>query len=129
MLGVGSTAVAFGLIFGTVLPGTAALWPSRSAAALVAPWREPGTPIAVAGYSEPSLVFQLGTFTQLGDAAAAAALMGRQGKALALIAGDQEDAFRTAATAIGLHVQAEGTIRGFNISRGKWISLTLYRQL
>jgi 4-amino-4-deoxy-L-arabinose transferase-like glycosyltransferase len=128
MLGVGSAAVAFGLIFGTVLPGTVSLWPSRSAAALVAHWREPGAPVAVAGYSEPSLVFQLGTFTQLGDAAAAATLMGRHGKALALVAGDQKDAFRRAAAAIGVPVQEEGTIRGFNISRGRWTTLTLYRQ-
>jgi len=128
MLAVGSTAVAFGLIIGTVLPGIAALWPSRSAAALVALHREAGAPVIAAGYSEPSLIFQIGTGTMLGDGHAAAALLAGNKSALALVAGEEESGFRTAAAAAGIVVQAEGTIRGFNISRGKWLTLTLYRR-
>jgi hypothetical protein len=128
MLAVGSAAVAFGLIVGTVLPGITALWPSRSAAALVALHREAGAPVIAAGYSEPSLIFQIGTGTMLGDGRAAAALLAANKSALALVADEEEVGFRTAAAAAGIAVQAEGTIRGFNISRGKWLTLTLYRR-
>jgi 4-amino-4-deoxy-L-arabinose transferase-like glycosyltransferase len=125
---IGSAAIAFGLIFGTVLPGTAALWPSRAAADLVASRREAGEMVFSAGFSEPSLVFQTGTATGLGDGRAAADLLARDNRALALVAGDQETSFRDAAAGAGITVRADGTVRGFNISRGKWVTLTLYRR-
>lgn len=54
--------------FAEVLPATTPLWVSRSAAELVAPYRAdcPGA-ITALGYTEPSLVFLLGTDTVLAD--------------------------------------------------------------
>lgn len=66
----GALALALTLIlgFGHILPNLNPIWMSRTAHALIAPHRNlcPG-PVASIGYLEPSLVFLLGTNTQLLD--------------------------------------------------------------
>ena len=133
-LGLGSAAVAIiaGLLvtapaFALVLPRLGEIWLSRSAAALVATERLPGERVVATGYSEPSLVFLLGTDTGLmAPATAAEALV--QGKAkLALVADRQNDAFAAAIKTAGGEVRPFGAVRGFDYSNGRWITLRLYR--
>lgn len=128
----------FGLALGVLVlalgcfqlaPALERLWPSRAIAALVE--RSAGDcaslEIATAGYSEPSLVFLLGTKTQLTDAARAAALATRGDPcALALIEKREEPAFR-AALPPGGAAHEVGRVAGFNYSKGRFVEITLYR--
>ena len=112
--------------FGVVLPEMRGLWLSRLVAERVALLRPcPGSVLASGGYSEPSLVFMLGTATVLGDGEGAARhLRADPACALALIDREAEAAFRQALA--GLPVKALATVEGFNYSRGKRQTLTLY---
>jgi hypothetical protein len=82
--------------------------------------------VVVAGYSEPSLVFLLGTRTKLASAPAAAAILSKLPDTLALVS-DREDAtFRTALAQSGVSADALGTVSGLNYSNGRAVTLTLY---
>ena len=131
-LGSAGVALLVGLLvmapaFALVLPRLDAIWLSRSAAALVATERLPGERIVSTGYSEPSLVFLLGTDTGLvAPAAAAADLIDGKAK-LALVADRQDPDFAAALKAAGGAVRPFGAVRGFDYSNGRWITLRLYR--
>lgn len=82
-------------------------------------------PVALTGYSEPSLIFQLGTATELtdGEGAADAVSEGRP----AVVEGREEKPFRDAMTALGLTPHPVATIDGLNYSDGDQERLTIYR--
>jgi hypothetical protein len=82
-------------------------------------------PVAVTGYSEPSLIFQLGTATELtdGEGAAQAILEGRP----AVVEGREEKPFRAALAQQGLTPRPVAVIQGLNYSDGDQERLTLYR--
>jgi len=131
-LGGAGVALLVGLLvmapaFALVLPRLDAIWLSRSAAALVATERLPGEAIVSTGYSEPSLVFMLGTNTGLvAPGVAAADLIDGKAK-LALVADRQDPDFAAAVKAAGKAVRPFGAVRGFDYSNGHWITLRLYR--
>lgn len=82
-------------------------------------------PVAVTGYAEPSLIFQLGTTTQLtdGQGAADAIAEGRP----AIVEGREEKPFRAAMGELGLTPRAVTTVEGLNYSDGDRERLTIYR--
>jgi len=103
------------------------IWVSPRAAELVAHHVHPGDPPpTLAGYTEPSLVFLLGTETRLTNGGGAAEI-GVQAGGLALV----EDRERPAFLAHLAEVQGDAipvdSLDGFNYSRGKKVHLTLYR--
>jgi 4-amino-4-deoxy-L-arabinose transferase-like glycosyltransferase len=108
-----------------VLPGLDRLWLSRAASGLVA--RHPpgaGAPLVAVGYSEPSLVFLLGTDLRLAGPRGAAEALAGGGEALV---SEREDAvFREALGARGLHAQPVGSVPGLDYSNGQHMVLTLY---
>ena len=111
-----------------VLPGIEALWLSRSAERLVqknAPSARPT--VAASGYHEPSLVFILGRQTKLIAPEEIAKTLRGDASVLALIGADKERRFRAALAADAARLKALGTARGFNYSKGNWVTLTLYR--
>ena len=119
------------LLTGALAPDFTAIWPSREAAKMVARagldprgGRAPG-PVAVAGFAEPSLVFQLGTTTILGDAQDAVDAVA-EGRA-ALVEGREAKTFTAALKQSGLAAQAVDQIKGYNYSSGKPVTLTLWR--
>jgi hypothetical protein len=81
--------------------------------------------VAVTGYSEPSLVFLLGTATELtdGEQAAQAIVQGRP----AVVEAREEDAFRKTLTAEGLTPRPVAVVEGQNYSDGDRERLTIYR--
>jgi hypothetical protein len=85
------------------------------------------SPVAAAGFAEPSLVFLLGTATELTGGSGAADFLAAHADGLALVAADQEPTFRARAATLGLGVQLLETRHGYNYSRGRWIALALYR--
>lgn len=84
-------------------------------------------PVTVAGYAEPSLVFALGTKTELsdGNAAAKAIAEGRP----AIVESRQQDAFDAGMRDEGTKARLVGQVDGLNYSNGDETSLRLYRPL
>ena len=113
-----------------VLPRLTAPWVGPRVAALLAE-RAPGLPPAqfgVAGYHEPSQMFATGTGTVLlrNGTAAAAFLAEAPGRFAAV--GDRDlAAFQAEAQRLGLTTQEEGSVEGFNYTRGRHIVLRLFR--
>jgi 4-amino-4-deoxy-L-arabinose transferase-like glycosyltransferase len=108
-----------------VLPGLDRLWLSRAAAGLVA--RHPpaaGTLLVAVGYSEPSLVFLLGTSIRLTTPRAAAEALA--GGGTALVSSREDAMFRQALSARGLLAQPVGSVPGLDYSNGQRMVLTLY---
>jgi 4-amino-4-deoxy-L-arabinose transferase-like glycosyltransferase len=124
-MGLGATALALGLVFGFVGPALQPLWISRDLAHLIRSADPAGSaPVLLAGYSEPSAIFLLGTATRLGDGAAAAQALMTRAASIVAVSGDQESAFQAALS--GASVRTLGTVEGLNYSRGKKTTLTVY---
>jgi 4-amino-4-deoxy-L-arabinose transferase-like glycosyltransferase len=110
----------------SVLPGLERLWLSRGAAGLVAQHpREVGAPLIAIGYSEPSLVFMLGSEVRLTTPRGGAEALGSGGDAL--VSNREEQMFRQALSARGLVPHPLGSAPGFDYSNGQRMVLTLYR--
>ncbi len=128
--GLAAAAILYAGTYGVVLPAIDGVWISRQTAQAVAALRPcPTSVVASAGYSEPSLVFLLGTPTRLVNGAAAAQhLAADRACALALVEDREDAAFHAAADPVfgpaGPARLAE--IPGFNYNTGKRIHLTLY---
>jgi 4-amino-4-deoxy-L-arabinose transferase-like glycosyltransferase len=82
---------------------------------------------ASAGFQEPSLVFLLGTRTQLMDGAGAAEFLRQGGCRFALIEQRQERSFAQRAEATGVRYTAGPRIEGINVGAGRLVSITVYR--
>lgn len=124
---LGAAAVLAGIGYPALLERTDGLWVSRQAAQAVTQARRcPTTQVAAAGYSEPSLVFLVGTDTILGGAATAADHLRADPRcALALVEERELADFRTAlGTTAAVPITS---VEGFNYSRGKPVRLTLFR--
>jgi len=81
-------------------------------------------PVAVAGYAEPSLVFALGTATELADAQAAAEAIAENRPAV--VESRQDAAFRAALKAAGVEALQVGEVNGLDYSNGDHMSLRIY---
>ncbi|CAA7620216.1 Glycosyl transferase, family 39 [Magnetospirillum sp. LM-5] len=125
-LALGLTALAtYPVLFQGVLPSLDRMFLSRGAAQMVKLVGSDG-PVVSAGFSEPSLVFWLGTETKLADGSAAAAHLAANRRALAVVEDKQEAGFLGRAAELGLVIEEFGRIDGFNYSRGKRAALTVY---
>jgi 4-amino-4-deoxy-L-arabinose transferase-like glycosyltransferase len=82
-------------------------------------------PVAVTGYAEPSLIFQLGTTTALTDAAGAAQAVA-EGRT-AIVEAREEKPFQAALAKLGLTARPAATVEGLNYSDGDDERLTIYR--
>lgn len=115
-------------ILSVVLPRSDQLWVSREAAAMVARHVPGAGPVASVGYSEPSLVVLLGTATRLIAADQAAAELA-SGRIAAALVGDRDDeAFRRSLASRGAAARPVDKVAGFNYSRGRRVTLTLYER-
>lgn len=124
------TALILAPTLQSILPGMNSLWASRGAAQAVERYRashgDGYSIVAAAGYYEPSLVFLLGTETRLVSGEGAALHFREHRDALALVTAEKERAFVESAAALDIRPRAVETIRGFNYSKGRWVTLTLY---
>ena len=85
-----------------------------------------GLRVVSAGFSEPSLVFALGTETRLLDGVAAAGALAQGDAEIALVEMRQEAAFFQEAARLGITPTRKLTVSGLNYSRGDAVSLTAY---
>ena len=130
-LGLGVlTHIAFSA---AVLPRLSVLWVSaRAAEALAKDGLDPRNgvttgPVAVVGYAEPSLVFALGTGTEL-DSPADGADSVSDGQP-AIVEAREDAAFRAALAAEKASAIPVETIKGFDYSIGKPVALTIWKSL
>ncbi|HEX4184317.1 MAG TPA: glycosyltransferase family 39 protein [Stellaceae bacterium] len=109
-----------------VVPGLDLLWLSRTAATLVTRHlSRPGEAVLSVGYSEPSLVFLLGTATRLATAAPADRQLA--GAGMALVSDRADAAFRKSLATRGLNLSAIDRVTGLDYSGGGGrVILTLY---
>jgi 4-amino-4-deoxy-L-arabinose transferase-like glycosyltransferase len=125
--------IAHGLFWGALGPSLAPLWPSsQTIAALRRAGLDPRNgmtpgPVTVAGYREPSLIFALGTATELGDGQVAADAIA-DGRPVVVEAGEQ-DAFVQGLRANGDNAQMVGVVRGLDYSNGRPVTLRLFKAL
>ena len=119
--------LTFALVFQFVAPALDRLWLSREAARIVATYRPPAdAPVVAVGYSEPSLVFWLGTRTRSLSAEQAARYVTSARGAAALVSSDDDAAFRGALKALGWEARRIDLVTGLDYSNGRQTTLTLY---
>lgn len=123
-----ASAIASPFVFGRLLPGLDALWPSRTVADAVRAYAHcPAPMLASAGYEEPSLVFLLGTGTRLTSASGAADALAQDPVCtLALVTEDTRAAFDARLAAAGQKAAVVAQFDGFDFSKGAWQRLTLH---
>lgn len=123
--------VLFAVAFQFILPATDGLWIGRATARMIAVRSDTGSHpvVAASGFHEPSLVFHLGTRTRLVSPGRAAADLASGAAVLALIGEPQRPAFLAALVKQHQRVHRIGAVRGFNYSRGRWVTLTLYKRV
>jgi hypothetical protein len=81
-------------------------------------------PVAVAGYAEPSLVFALGTPTDLGDVPEAIAALADERPAV--VEGREQAEFEAALRRSGVKAREVGKIEGLDYSNGDETTLRIY---
>ncbi len=109
-----------------VAPSLDRLWVSRAVALEIDTLAITG-PATSAGFSEPSLVFLLGTKTVLTDGAGAATFLAAHADGVAIVEKKETDAFAAQAAQLGLAPKPVGDVHGINYSHGKPVDLTLYQ--
>ncbi len=130
---IGLAVAAHGALAAGLGPSLQPLWVSdRVAAAVKRAGIDPRNgvtpgPVSVAGYGEPSIVFLLGTRTELGagEMAAAAISDGRP----AVVERHELAEFLEALKAQEAHAAIAGEVKGLDYSKGKPVDLFLYRSL
>lgn len=123
-----SGAVLHMMVISFVIAGAHYIHPSTRLAEQVQGLESQPELIAAAGYHEPSMVFLLGTDTLLVEEVEAALLLAEAPGGLAIIEGRKLPKFKETIAALGLTLTEVARIDGFNISKGKDISLHLYRR-
>lgn len=125
---VATAAIAFPVVFDGVLPSLDKLWLSRGVAQAATQIGHTA-PVAAAGFSEPSLVFLLGTRTVLTSGDGAAAHLVAAPGSLAVVSDREEPSFLDRAKRLGFAPQPLAIVKGLNYSRGKPIMLTVYAKV
>lgn len=131
-LGVGMAVPLYAAVLEGVLPRIEAMWLAprlQTTLARVAPGL-PAEHFGIVGHAEPSTLFAIGGGLRLlpNGPAAAAFLAELPGRVVA-VGNRQEAAFQADAAARGLGLQELATVSGYNYSRGRPITLLMYRRL
>lgn len=114
-------------IYAVMIPSLRSMFPSDLVAHSIRDAGCADPEVASAGYHEPSVVFLLGTTTQLTDGVGAAEFLRRGGCRLALVEARHERSFAVRADALGLRYTRLSRIEATNLVRGRPMSLTIYR--
>lgn len=122
-----SAATAFAILLSAgVIPRLTELAVSPRLAAAIAPYRTTSTePIAIAGYSEPSAVFLLGTDTLLTSTVSVADFLLRHPGAVGVIEAAQVEPVTRAMADLGGTVRKLDEVAGYNYSRGDPVDLAV----
>ena len=122
-----STAAAviiFGLIFELALPQLKSLWPAEIMRKIIDSHGLANVPVAITGYHEPSVVFNLGTDTKLTDINGVVSHISSNPETIAIVPLGQADELQRQLSQ-EVRLNTLGEINGFNYSKGKAINLAL----
>ena len=125
---LGFGALIHVIIIAGVIANTHRIHPSTALAKMIADLENRPALIAAAGYHEPSMVFLLGRDVLLVQEVEAALLLAEAQDGLAIIEDRKKTDFLATISKLQLQVTQVGRIDGFNISKGKDITLGLYQR-
>jgi 4-amino-4-deoxy-L-arabinose transferase-like glycosyltransferase len=130
ILALAVSPLLYAAILAIELPHIPALWIAPRIEAVLRSgwhgWNSLGDGVVVAGYAEPSLMFAIGTDTQLASSGTQAAkILAGLKDGVAIIGDRDKAAFDRQAAQLGLVLHQLADIRGFNYSRGRWITLVI----
>ena len=114
------------VIFAIAIPGLQRLWVADRAASVARTIAGPTSPTLVVGYSEPSLVFLLGTRTRFVEAKEAVAALQAGSSRVAIVAGLKTSEFVVEARARGMELQQNSTVSGIDPVHGRPIELGVW---
>ncbi len=115
-------------IIAGLAPHADRLWPARAMAALVSEAAGCADPaIAVAGFGEASVPFELGTETRILRGAAAADFLAAPGCRMAFVESREAGAFVARAGELGLRLESGPTVRGLDLTFFRQMTLTAFR--
>lgn len=119
--------VAYGVLTLDAAPKLDQIWVSPREAQMIAAHKLPqDPPVVLAGYTEPSAMFLMGTETRLTNGYGAAEI-GAQLGGLAAVEDGQRPRFLAHLAELEADAKPVDHITGFNYSRGRPVSITLYR--
>ncbi|GAB6058166.1 ArnT family glycosyltransferase [Desulfonatronum parangueonense] len=122
--------LVFPVILGKGLPELRGFWVSRTLQQTIEALRQEHPDlhgrIASTGFQEPSLVFLLGTNIRLINPIQAAHHLAEHPHGLALIESRRKAQFQDTLDEIGLAVEPLANVRGFNYSKGQWVTIGIY---
>jgi len=126
--GIAVGLATMALVFQLTLPALTDLALSPRLAAAVERHQGAGDPVtASAGFSEPSLVFALGTETVLGSPETAAEHLAATPGAVALVTGERLERFRIRAAELRIQLDERETVEGYNYSGGDPLTIYVFR--
>jgi 4-amino-4-deoxy-L-arabinose transferase-like glycosyltransferase len=114
--------LTYGALYQGVLPRLDRMWLSHRVALQL----PPGTPVAAAGFHEPSLVFLMGTDTLLTDGPGAARFLAATPRGAAVVEAAAQPAFDAELKATGHAARLIGEADGLNYARGKPARLEIW---
>jgi 4-amino-4-deoxy-L-arabinose transferase-like glycosyltransferase len=116
------------MIFGVAMPRLQRLWVADRAARVVTESvAEPGQPVLVVGYHEPSLVFLLGTQTRFVDAEGAVAALEAHQSSIAIVASTSASELVRLAQTRAVDLQEIARIGGIDPVHGRPIELGVWK--
>jgi hypothetical protein len=115
------------MIFGITMPRLQRLWVADRAARVAESVAEPGLPVLVVGYREPSLVFLLGTQTRFVDAKGAVDALEAHRSSTAVVAGASSQELVRLADARAVDLQSVAKIGGIDPVHGRPIELGVWK--
>jgi hypothetical protein len=117
-----------GVVAAVVVPNLNTVWVApRLAAAIKRHAQCPQPLVASAGFEEASLVFLVGTRTELVDGDGAARFLAEGGCRIALVTTSNEPAFTARLTALAKQPELLDEIAGMNIGKVKKEAIGVYR--
>jgi 4-amino-4-deoxy-L-arabinose transferase-like glycosyltransferase len=117
-----------GVVAAVVVPSLKTIWVAPSLAAAIKRHAQcPQLQVASAGFEEPSLVFLVGTRTQLVDSDGAARFLAEGGCRIALVTMDDEPAFIAKLAAVSKQPKLLEQIPGMNIGKVRKEDIGVYR--
>jgi 4-amino-4-deoxy-L-arabinose transferase-like glycosyltransferase len=116
-----------GVVAARVIPNLKTVWVAPRLAAAIKRHAQCAQPqVASAGFEEPSLVFLVGTGTELVDGDGAARFLAEGGCRIALVTTSNEPAFSTKLAALSKQAQLLEEVAGMNIGKVKKDAIGVY---
>jgi len=127
VLALAVTGVAFSVaLLEFARPRVEPLWVADRTAHILEASGMAGQTVVSAGFSEPSLVFALGTDTLLTNGTRAAGALANGEAAIALVESREKEKFLAELMRQSVEVEATHSVEGLNYSRGNAVKLEIY---